>query len=331
MTEIDFVITWVDGTDSAWLAERKKYSMYEGDDTVVRFRDWDLLRYWFRSVEKYAPWVRKIHFVTWGHVPEWLDTNSPKLNVVKHSDFIPPQYLPTFNSHTIELNLHRIKGLSEKFVYFNDDVFINRPVSPSFFFKDGYPCDCFSLEGIYFSSRSIGWINGSCVAVINDCFPFLQSVRKNWRKYFSCKNGWKKVVKSFLILLCCRDWFTGFYHAHTSYTFLKASFDAVWKYSYDVLDETCRHKFRGKCDVSPRVIKNWQLASGNFTPASAKSLYCCHLTDKRIKNAAEMILQSKYGVICINDTEYITDFKMAQKQIKDAFEYMLPQKCSFEQ
>ena len=81
-------------------------------------------RWWFRAVEKFAPWVNKIHFVTYGHLPKWLNIDNPKLNIAKHSDFIPQKYLPTFSSFPIEVNLHRIKGLAERFVYFNDDMFL---------------------------------------------------------------------------------------------------------------------------------------------------------------------------------------------------------------
>ena len=96
---IDFIMTWVDGNDPAWRSERKQFADASGLSSDARFRDWNLLRYWFRAVEKYAPWVRKIHFVTWGHLPAWLDTGNPKLHIVKHADFIPSEYLPTFNSH----------------------------------------------------------------------------------------------------------------------------------------------------------------------------------------------------------------------------------------
>ena len=115
--DIDIVVTWVDGSDPEWLKERARYSGTPVELSDVRFRDWGLMRYWFRGIEKYAPWVRKIHFVTWGHLPDWLDTTNPKLHIVKHTDFIPAEYLPTFNSHTIELNLHRIEGLAEQFIY----------------------------------------------------------------------------------------------------------------------------------------------------------------------------------------------------------------------
>ena len=107
---IDFVIIWVDGNDKQWQAEKAKYDgkTVTNANSEVRFRDWDNLQYWFRGVEKFAPWVNKIHFVTWGHLPKWLDTTNPKLNIVNHKDYIPSKYLPTFNSHTIELNLSLI-------------------------------------------------------------------------------------------------------------------------------------------------------------------------------------------------------------------------------
>ena len=82
--KIDFVIMWVDGSDPKWLAEKNKYSEKKVsiDDGINRYRDMNLLKYWFRGVEKYTPWVNKIYFVTWGHLPKWLDTSNPKLVIV---------------------------------------------------------------------------------------------------------------------------------------------------------------------------------------------------------------------------------------------------------
>ena len=161
---IDFVIIWVDGNDPKWRAVKNQYDPNPEageDDQEVRYRDWDNLQYWFRAVEKYTPWVRKIHFVTWGHLPSWLNVNHPKLHIVNHKDYIPEEYLPTFNSHTIEMNLHRIKGLSEQFVYFNDDMFINKPMKPRDFFVHGKPCDTFAMDCIYFGKGSAGPYNGN--------------------------------------------------------------------------------------------------------------------------------------------------------------------------
>ena len=124
--KIDFVIPWVDDSDPVWRAKKEKYTgiMSQVGNEEARYRDWDTLKYWFRGVEKFAPWVRNVYFITDDQVPEWLNLDNPKLKWVKHSDYIPEEYLPTFNSHVIEWNMHRIPDLAENFVYFNDDVFL---------------------------------------------------------------------------------------------------------------------------------------------------------------------------------------------------------------
>lgn len=140
---IDVVYTWVDGTDPSWL-ERKRAAVEESIGVGLteeaaadmRFIDHDELRYSLRSIERYAPWVRHIWIVTDRQVPPWLDTEHPKVTVVDHTEIAPPEArLPTFNSHAIEANLHRIDGLSEHFIYFNDDVFLSSPVTPDLFFS----------------------------------------------------------------------------------------------------------------------------------------------------------------------------------------------------
>lgn len=77
--DIDFVVLWVDGNDPEWRAEKAKYQGMTLDDSNSenRFRDWGLMPYWFRAVEKFTPWVRKVHFVTCGHVPAFLNTGLP--------------------------------------------------------------------------------------------------------------------------------------------------------------------------------------------------------------------------------------------------------------
>ena len=128
--EIDFVLTWVDNTDPIW---QEQFNFYKSKTPnanksnaadVSRFRDWGLLKYWFRSIEMYTPWVRKIFFVTCGQHPSWLNTDNQRLVLVDHKDYIPKQYLPCFSSRPIELNFHRINDLSEYFIYFNDDEFV---------------------------------------------------------------------------------------------------------------------------------------------------------------------------------------------------------------
>lgn len=136
---IDIVYTWVDGTDPDWLATFRQTAAAHGrelDDAALdpaRYRNRDELRYSLRSVWAYCGWVRTIWIVTAGQRPEWL-ADDPRIRIVDHSDILPADAVPTFNSHSIEAALHHIDGLAEQFVYFNDDMLVARPTRPEVFF-----------------------------------------------------------------------------------------------------------------------------------------------------------------------------------------------------
>ena len=99
---IDFVVLWVDGNDPQWQAKKQKYSPHHvGDQSAARYRDWETLKYWFRGVAKYAPWVKTVHFVTDGQIPPWLNVDNPRIHTVTHADFMPESALPVFNSSAI--------------------------------------------------------------------------------------------------------------------------------------------------------------------------------------------------------------------------------------
>ena len=132
---MDAVITYVDGLDPLW---QEDYRRTVGDSILKkRFRDWGTLKYLLRGIHTYMPFVRNIYLVVAreSQIPEWVDRS--RLNIVLHSDIIPKEYLPTFNSTTIELFLHRIPGLDEEYVYFNDDVFPVAPCREQDFFEEG--------------------------------------------------------------------------------------------------------------------------------------------------------------------------------------------------
>ncbi len=104
---------------------QRDFAKYKHDAPEMgRFRDMGTLQYMFRSFELFTPWVRKIHFVTYGHTPSWLNINHPKIKIVRHEDILTKDALPTFICGAIELAFCNIDDLSERFVYFNDDMFI---------------------------------------------------------------------------------------------------------------------------------------------------------------------------------------------------------------
>ncbi len=131
---IDAVYTWVDGADDAWRQRRAAAGAAAGHALAVnasRFESHDELRYSLRSLEFYADWINHIWLVTDGQTPGWLDTGHDRITVIDHREiFTDPSVLPVFNSHAIESQLHHIDGLSEYFIYLNDDVFFTSPAQP---------------------------------------------------------------------------------------------------------------------------------------------------------------------------------------------------------
>lgn len=135
---IDFVVTWVDGNDEKWRLKKAKYdgsintSKYSMNSEKA-YREWGTFKYWFRGVEKFAPWVNKVYLVTDNQKPDWLNIDSDKLVLIDHKEIINNDFLPVFSANPIESNIHRIPGLSEHFVFFNDDMYLTAPISPDDF------------------------------------------------------------------------------------------------------------------------------------------------------------------------------------------------------
>lgn len=328
MKPIDFIITWVDGSDEVWLKEKNKYSGNPNGNGVNRYRDWGTLKYWFRGVEKYAPWVRKIHFVTWGHVPDWLDTKNPKINIVKHTDFIPKENLPLFNIRAMELHFHKIKGLAEQFVFFNDDFFLTKPVKPTDFFYKELPRDIFIENALMTNGCNDTYPNSllNDMTVVNRMFNKREVIKKNFFKIFNYRYG----LKNFrTLLLLPWPFFSELYNPHTADAFLKRTFKEVWKREPDWLNEASKNKFRDYNDLSKYLFRYYQLMSGNFYPRKASFSHYFELTNHNSK-ILKAIKGQKQHIICINDSEPEIEFLTVQKELLDAFESILPEKSSFE-
>ncbi|WP_412033053.1 stealth family protein [Nitratireductor aquimarinus] len=136
---IDVVYTWVDDGDPNWLSQKEHYSgksqKSSRSDHPERFRNRDELKYSLRSLELYAPFVRNIYIVTADQAPDWLDIHHPQIKLISHSQiYRSSKDLPTFNSSSIETQLHHIEGLSEHFLYFNDDFMLGAFCTPDDFF-----------------------------------------------------------------------------------------------------------------------------------------------------------------------------------------------------
>lgn len=332
--KIDFVIIWVDGSDHQWQHEKNKYLAQETgkkvDASEERYRDWDILKYWFRAVEQYAPWVNRVHFVTCGHVPEWLNLNAPKLNFIKHSDYIPKQYLPTFSSHPIELNLHHISELSEQFVYFNDDFFLNAPVKPEDFFFNGLPCDCIEERPIEFCQRDLyNHIQVNEVVFMNRHFNRLQSRREHPGLWYSFKTPHISVRNLILGAFRCRNFF-GLHPHHLPQAYLKSTLNEVWEAEQDWLNETCGHRFRNQEDLSQFVFKFWQLLHGRFHPYNKRRFGKVFQLATELDEIEDIMLNQKYKAICLNDSGVIVDFEERKQRLCELFEKKLPEKSSFE-
>mgnify|MGYP003303593660 CR=1 FL=1 len=213
--------------------------------------------------------------------------DSEKLVIVNHRDFIPEEYLPTFNSNTILLNLHRIKGLSENFVFFNDDVFLLKPTKETDFFRKGLPCDYAVQDIISAPNLDPFWdmmINNTYV--INKNFKKKACIKKHFFKWFNLKYGLKLFNKN--ILLYPFNYFTGFYDHHVCASYKKQTFEEVWSKNFELLDEVCKNKFRTVNDITEWVMRYWQLAKGDFVPFN-KEKFGTYTTLKNVDASISII------------------------------------------
>lgn len=327
MTKIDFVVTWVDGTDLEWQEKKKKYGKKEvkGSNSLTLYRDWGTLKYWFRGVEKFAPWVNKVFLVTDNQVPKWLNLKNSRVKVINHSDFMPKSALPVFNSNSIEAMLYKIPGLSEKFVYFNDDMFLVNSVKEDDFFYKGKPCDEAVLYPIKPQKHGTSHFQVNNMGIINYYFSRKDIMKKS--NLLSFKYGIDN-LRTISQLIC--KFTPGFFEPHLPNSFLKTTFKDVWKKEPDILKKTVYSRFRSINNTSQWLFRDWQLATGNFIPRNNRRFgKYMDLSDKNKKIWTTME-KSKYKVLCINDVSKLENPKNVKKEFIHSLEQILPEKSSFE-
>ena len=316
--------------DPKWKEEFDQYSSMQRNETnsvsEARFRDYGFLKYWFRGVEKFAPWVNKIHFVTCGQVPDWLDCSNPKLNLVNHSDFIPSQYLPTYNSVVIERYIHLIPGIADHFVYFNDDFYIIRPIGENRFFRNGLPCD---IAVFQYSPAWSQWYKRirNNIRIINQHFDKREVLKRDHDKWFCPEYGskvqWNYLLRPYgkFITLCA---------PHNAQPYLRQTFEEVWQAAGKELTETSTNRFRAVTDYTPELFRTWQICQGNFEPYNTYHDTKMFPLMLRWRKAIVAIKNQEYALVCLNDNKHIRDYDHVMSEINEAFLSILPEKSSFE-
>ena len=333
---IDFVVLWLDSNDPKWQKDYATYSPHSKfGKGMVRFRDHETFRYWFRAVEAYAPWVHKVFLVTNGKFPDWINKECSKLVLVEHADYIPQEMLPTFNSGVIELFVNRIKGLSEHFVFFNDDFYLNAPVKPDYFFKNGLPCDnnkesCFNIP-IYTKEDRFGItvVMLTDLALLNRHFNRWKTVLQSPKRWFVPHLGLKGLLMS--CILAKQRLFIGFTNYHIEQAFLKSAIDEVWEKEGDFMYETCT-RFRTDVSTNQYLFRYWQFATNKFYPKKRSRAFFFLGDKKVIKDIEQTMMKEKCISFCLNDSAFCSDedYEYIKANLQLLFEKKLPQKSSFE-
>ena len=316
--------------DPKW---QDKFAIYSGNKnnskngvSKARFRDNGFLKYWFRGVEKFAPWVRKIHFVTDGQIPEWLDINNPKIHTVNHADIIPSEFLPTFNSPVIERYIHKIPGLSEHFVYFNDDFYIINHISEERFFQNGLPCD---IAVFLYNPSWSQWYKRikNNIRIINRHFDKREVMKLHRDKWFDKSYGfrarWNYILKFYNRFITLRT-------PHNAQPYIKSTFHEVWEAAGKELTETSSNRFRSLTDYTPELFRTWQICRGNFVPYNTYKDTKMFPLMIRSAQAVKAIYSQSFSLVCLNDNVHIRNYDMVMNDLKSAFQHILPQKSSFE-
>ncbi|TBL37583.1 hypothetical protein EYA84_10400 [Verrucosispora sp. SN26_14.1] len=282
---IDAVYTWVDGNDADWL-QRKTQALRDQAKTEIsdvaahssRYVSRDELRHSLRSVVSFMPWIRMIYLVTDDQIPPWLDVAHPMIKVVRHRDiFRDTGELPTFNSHAIESRLHRIEGLSEHFIYINDDMFFGRPLLPTKFFHANGLAKFFPSP----AQLDVG------PATVHDA-P-VTAAGKNNRRHIQEIFGRTITQKM----------------RHVPYPLRKSVLEDIERHLTDEVIATAGHQFRHPADLSiPSSLQHyWSYFSGKAAPGSISYAYTDLASPSTPVQLARLLARRDRDAFCLNDTD----------------------------
>lgn len=341
---IDFVLPWVDGADPYWQKQKEKYlpdhtGLKDGIE-VNRYQDLGTLRYVLRSIEQHCPWYNCIYLITEGHYPDWLDINHPKIKLVSHRDFfIHAEDLPVFNSSAIEMNLVNLHGLSEYFVYLNDDTFIFNDVPVDRFFQNNLPVD-FLCHGWLKRNKLFKLIRGnnSWIEALNNNINLINQdftpTSLNNRYLFSEGYSVFNKISNFMMKYFYKKYFW-FEHWHLPQPYTRKTLKEVYKRFSSAMLQCSRNRFRSPTDLTVYLNRYWHLATGQFIPKKNQDGFVCNIsTLKQLRKIIRFLNKSKdINFLCLNDTfqaKSVEEFDNFKKELMIFFEEKFPTPASFE-
>jgi hypothetical protein len=297
---IDVVYTWVNHSDAGW-QQLWKDSFPDQAMDLDRYTSHDEIKYSLRSINKYAPWVNRIFIVSNCEQPDWLSSND-KLTWINHESIFPStNALPTFNSHAIEACLHRIPGLAEHFLYFNDDFLLGQNVKPRDFFDE------LGRSISYF--EPYGMIHGLESAIEQP-------------DYVKASNNSRRILLHTLAGYRARH-----LHRHVPYALLKSLLHEIEIVYPGEFENTRKAKIRSNTDINvPSFLyHHFAYVKGMAVKSDASSIIIRPSNIKKIVSSA-----FKFKFLCFNDgngsaTDY--DYKRLSAEY---FAYRYPEKAPWE-
>jgi len=284
--DIDLVYTWVDGSDPNHVRERQLcYKQFYGVDSnsSFRFRNAGEIYQSIQSAQKFAPWIRHIFVVVANDSQKQLFENGNTLNLectlVTHAQiFSDAEDLPTFNSHSIEANLHNIPGLAEHFLYANDDTFFGTYCEPSLFFdRKGMPLVCFS-KNIMIRSVAGGQHESFAWGRVNNSRLLDKLTRTRNPNRLEIVHQIRPMCKTFMV--------------------------AAWRHPTisPYLQRTSQARFRSSTDLEPiGFVLHWKYANGTITSASVRSAVFSIDDKSNLDDIFYKIRTQMYQLYCVND------------------------------
>ena len=291
---MDIVITYVDGNDPVWKQDYEKYTNVPV--MQKRFRDWGTLKYLLRGIEVNMPFIRNVYLVVShpSQVPEWVDRNN--LRIVLHRDIIPSEYLPVFNSNPIEMHLHRIEGLDEEYLYFNDDIFPVAECKASDFFRDG--------KGVLGFSRHY--------------------LALGMYKHI-CRNSDRLARKA----LDLQPSFSFLRPQHICTPMFRSECEKLYGQVKDEILASLT-RTRSGANLTQYLFLNYQYYKGRMIRERISSKHCSvALTSPQ--RVASYILHPERKLLCINDVRLDEErYRLLREVVHDSFEKVFPVKSRFE-